>query len=82
MLPQQLFNERVTNLGFSEEFCSSCGKMGLITLGDILALKPEEVLAREGFNYGWLAELTEFLGQRGLLEFLQPIPGKSADRSC
>ena len=66
-------------LGFSAGFCESCKEMGFETLEDILLILPEQLINRKGFNYGWLGELSTYLGNKGLLHLLQPIPGKIYD---
>jgi len=53
--------------------------MGFETLEDILLILPEQLINRKGFNYGWLGELSTYLGNKGLLHLLQPIPGKIYD---
>jgi hypothetical protein len=81
MEERQLLAEPFGKLGFSPEFCMQAKTMGFDVLEDILVLKPEELLLRPGFSFGWLGELTAFLTRRGLLHLLQPIPGRSGDRS-
>ena len=66
-------------LGLSRRFAQQCAGMGFENLAEILSCPPAELLARRGFSYEWLRELTGILDERQLLHLLQTIPGKSYD---
>jgi len=74
----QLLRKPLVELGFSEDFMLISAVMKFDTLADILTETSTELLAREGFNYRWFAELVEFLSGRKLLHLLQPLPGSNA----
>ena len=75
MKTADFLNRPVSRLELSKEFCEKCGRMGFETIADILFVVPEELIQREGFDYHWLAELSETLNKEGLLHLLQPLPG-------
>jgi len=68
-------NQPVDTLGLGEKFCEKCRQMGFKTMAEILRVSPEALIRKEGFDYHWLAELSEALQQAGLLHLLQPLPG-------
>ena len=72
-----LLQQPVKELGFSKKFCKQCHDSGFDTLETILVCPPVDLLKKKDFSYEWLAELTAFLSERGLLHLLQTIPGKS-----
>jgi hypothetical protein len=73
----ECLDKPLTDLGFTEEFCDRSKTMGFLTIKEIIALSPENIVTRNGFSYTWLGELSEFLDKRKLLHLLQPVPGKS-----
>jgi hypothetical protein len=77
MKPESLLASSVGALGLSEEFCKGCREMGVSTLAEILALSPAQLQASKGFNYLWLAELSDYLSKKGLLSSLQALPGNN-----
>lgn len=74
-----ILNRRISGPEFSFGFCERCRVMGYGTLAEIIATPPAEIMAKKGFTYDWLAELSEFLDKNGLLYLLQPIPGRRYD---
>lgn len=60
---------------FSETFLNRCRQMNLLTLGDILAMAPAQLMEHEYFTYSWLAELSAFLSKENKIHLLQPMPG-------
>jgi hypothetical protein len=74
----QILRKQLGELGFSKDFMTASTAMQFSTLEDILAETSTALLAREGFNYRWFAELVEFLSARQLLHLLQPLPGSNA----
>jgi len=74
----QILRRPFGELGFSKDFMTASATMQFNTLEDILTEPSTELLAREGFNYRWFAELVEFLSARQLLHLLQPLPGSNA----
>jgi hypothetical protein len=79
MTQTELLREPIDLLNFSRTFVKQCYLMGFKNLEAILCCPPAELVGQPGFNYSWLAELTDFLIQQGLLHLLQSIPGKSYD---
>ncbi len=74
---QELVNEEIGQLGLSNKFVEDSHAMQFHTIGDILRAGSQALVKREGFNYDWLAELTEFLEAHQMLQLLQPLPGRS-----
>ena len=71
-----LLTTPISQLYFSHEFEWQCQEMGFVKLEDILVFSPEELIAKPGFTYHWLGELSDFLTKNDLLYLLQPTPGK------
>jgi hypothetical protein len=72
-----LFDEKIQNLAFSDDFKKKCRLMGFDTLSKITELGPEDLVKKEAFDYSWLGELISFLKEKKLLHKLQPVPGNS-----
>lgn len=72
-----MLTQPLQQLGLSRAFCESAAGMGFQNLEAIVLCPPAELVLREGFSYGWLAELSDFLKEKELLHLLQTIPGKS-----
>jgi hypothetical protein len=72
-----LLKQPVEELGLSAQFCAQCRLLGFNDLEAVLVCAPQELVARPHFSYGWLAELSTFLAEKGLLHLLQTTPGKS-----
>ncbi len=70
-------NSPVNALGLSGQFRDQCTGMGFKTIGEITRTSPEVLIKMDGFNYHWLAELSEVLNKEGLLHLLQPITGSN-----
>lgn len=68
---EELLQTPINRLGFSAEFCKACSSMHFSTLKDITSLLPEQLINKEGFNYSWLGELSDYLDKKGLLHLLQ-----------
>lgn len=77
MEDNSILGRPIRQLGLSPAFVTLCEGMGVEDLEAILTLAPAELLALPGFSYHWLAELTLFLKERGILHLLQSTPGKS-----
>lgn len=73
----QLLEKPLGKPDFSDAFLARSAAMGFRTLGDILAVSPQVLVARKDFSYLWLEELTSVLKQRKLLHLLQAIPGNN-----
>jgi hypothetical protein len=76
-----ILDKSLAEIGFGQQFVEQSRQMGFLTLADILRTSPDILTGCKGFSYHWLSELSQYLGQRGLLHLLQPIPGKNHDRS-
>jgi hypothetical protein len=72
---QELLKKPVEKLGMSEEFVIGCQAMGFGNIGEIIAAGLEAIQKKLSFSYHWLAELSDFLNEKGLLYLLQPLPG-------
>lgn len=79
MAKNHLLTTPISQLYFSHQFEWQCHEMGFYKLEDILILTPAEIMAKPGFTYSWLGELSDFLTKHDLLHLLQPIPGKRFD---
>jgi len=71
-----LLSVPIANLAMSDHFLKTCQEMGYQKLEDILGDTPGTMRGKKGFNYRWLEELSRLLSEHGLLDRLQPIPGK------
>ncbi|OOQ59987.1 hypothetical protein [Mucilaginibacter pedocola] len=65
----------IASLGLSKSFVERSLLMGFGTLRQAIEKGPQRLLEDENFSYHWLAELSSFLEEKGLLEHLQPLPG-------
>jgi hypothetical protein len=74
-----IHGKKIEQPEFSLKFCKQAEKMGFTTIGQIVNLKPIEIIAKDGFDYEWLGELKDYLMSKGLLNLLQPIPGRTYD---
>jgi hypothetical protein len=79
MKTEIFLNTSLKSLGLSIRFCEDSAQMGFRNIGEILKTPPEVMIKMDGFNYHWLAELSEALNKEGLLHLLQPLPGSSPD---
>lgn len=62
-------------VGFSPRFVITSKEMGCQTLAEIIECGLSALQQKKEFNYHWLAELSEYLSDKGLLHLLQPLPG-------
>ena len=58
-------------------FVAQSLKMGFKSISTILKIKPEMLIAMNGFSYGWLSQLSALLIRHKALHLLQTIPGNS-----
>jgi hypothetical protein len=77
MAELNLLQTPINKLFLGHQFEWQCRVMGFATLEAILLLSPEELVARPGFTYHWLGELSALLSKHQLLHLLQSTPGKS-----
>jgi hypothetical protein len=77
MSDQSILTQQISLLNFSNDFILRCSQMGFQTLQEILNVSPSELVSNEHFSYGWLGELSANLNKHGLLQLLQPLPGKN-----
>lgn len=73
----QILQEDISRKNFTEAFCQQCFAMGFNRIEEIIREDPGQLLARPGFTYEWLAELSTYLSKNKLLYKLQPIPGSN-----
>jgi hypothetical protein len=77
MNEKQALEISIEEMNLGEAFCETSRKMGFKKLKDILFILPEELIAKSGFTYTWLGELSVYLDKNGLLYLLQPLPGRN-----
>jgi hypothetical protein len=70
-IENEILNQEISNLPFSEEFKSFSQKLGVNTLRAIVAIPVVELIRSEGFTYHALQELAQFLEERDLANLLR-----------
>jgi len=70
-------DQPLTSLGFSEGFLMASKKMGYVTLQDIIAEQPENLIKKNGYTHHWLSELSRFLVKNDALHLLQKFKGNN-----
>jgi DNA-directed RNA polymerase alpha subunit len=68
---QEMLNQTIKSLPFSEEFKSVLRRSGLNTIGEIIDKPATELLKIDGFNYHLLQELIQFLEEKNLANLLK-----------
>jgi DNA-directed RNA polymerase alpha subunit len=68
---QEILNQCIRNLHFSEDFKSVSQKFGFNTIGELIDKPVAELLEIDGFNYHLLQELIQFLEEKGLANQLK-----------
>jgi len=77
MRDPEILSTPIHDLPASIFFKEGSAIMGFETLQEILNTAPEDLLAKEDFNYVWFGELVDFLTGLGILHLLQPTQGNS-----
>ena len=68
---QEILNQSIKNLPFSEDFKFVSQKIGFKTIGEIID-KPVSVLLKiDDFTYHLLQELIQFLEEKGLANLIK-----------
>ena len=68
---QEILNQSIKDLPFSEAFKLFSKKMGVNTLTEMTAIPVKKLMHTEGFTYHSLHELVQFLEERGLTNLLK-----------
>ncbi|MGF7073833.1 hypothetical protein [Mucilaginibacter sp. 3215] len=75
MEDQQVLQQSLEVLGLSHRFVVTSKEMGCRTMAEIIECGLPALQQKKEFDYHWLAELSEYLSDKGLLHLLQPLPG-------
>jgi hypothetical protein len=75
MEDQQVLQESIEMVGPSPRFVGASKEMGCRRMAEIIECGLPALQQKKEFNYHWLAELSEYLSDKGLLHLLQPLPG-------
>jgi len=67
----EILNQKINNLSFSEDFKSFSKKLGVFTIGEMVMIPVASLISSEGFTYHALQELIEFLNERELAGLLK-----------
>jgi hypothetical protein len=68
---QEILNQPINNLPFTEDFKSFAKKLGVNTLAEMTAIPVKQIMMSGGFTYHSLQELTAFLENKGLSGLLK-----------
>jgi len=68
---EDLLKQPVKALALSDNFVLQCEKMGFERIADIVAVRPDLLIHRQGFSFHWLNELITFLKAENALHLLQ-----------
>ena len=65
-IENEILNQKISNLPFTEDFKSFSQKLGVNTIGEMVAIPVAELIKSEGFTYHALQELLKFLKENHL----------------
>jgi hypothetical protein len=68
---QEILNQPINNLPFTEDFKSFAKKLKAGTIGQLAAIPVKTLIKSEGFTYHILQELTGFLEEKDLASLLK-----------
>ena len=68
---QEILNQKINDLPFTEDFKSFTKKHAFKTIGDLTRFPVTDLIKLEGFTYHSLQELVHFLEQRDLANLLK-----------
>jgi DNA-directed RNA polymerase alpha subunit len=68
---QEILNQSIKNLPFSEDFKSVSQQSGFNKIGELIDRPAAELLKIDGFTYHLLQELIQFLEVKGLANLLK-----------
>ena len=68
---QEILNQSIKNLPFSEDLKSVSHKLGFNTMGEMIDKPAAQLLELDGFTYHLLQELIQFLEEKGLANLLK-----------
>ena len=63
---QEILNQKISDLPFTEDFKSFSQKLGVITIGEMVAIPVAELIKSDGFTYHALQELLKYLKENQL----------------
>ena len=67
----QILNQKISDLPFTADFKSFSQKLGVKTIGEMVAIPVAELIKSEGFTYHSLQELVQFLNKNNLEHLLR-----------
>ncbi|MFZ1451335.1 MAG: hypothetical protein WAT20_01460 [Ferruginibacter sp.] len=67
----EILNQKIRNLPFTEDFKSFSQKLGVNTIGEMVAIPVAELIKSEGFTYHSLQEIVQFLEEKDLANLLK-----------
>ena len=70
-IENEILNQKISNLPFTEDFKSFSQKLGVNTIGEMVDIPVAEMIKSEGFTYHALQELIQFLKEKGLVNLLK-----------
>jgi DNA-directed RNA polymerase alpha subunit len=68
---QEILNQMINDLPFTEDFKSFMQKHGFKTIGDIAGFPVTALMKLEGFTYHSLQELVSFLEEKDMANLLK-----------
>ncbi len=60
-IENEILNQKISDLPFTEDFKSFSQKLGVNTIGEMVAIPVAELIKSEGFTYHGLQELIKVL---------------------
>lgn len=67
----EILNQKINDLPFTEDFKAFSKKLGVITIGEMVAIPVATLIKSENFTYHSLHELVQFLEERDLANLLK-----------
>jgi len=70
-IENEILSQKISNLPFTEDFKSFSQKLGINTIGEMVAIPVAEMIKSDGFTYHALQELIHFLKEKDLANLLK-----------
>jgi len=67
----EILNQKISNLPFTEDFKSFTQKLGVNTIGEMVTIPVADLMRSEGFTYHSLQEMIQFLEDKDLASLLK-----------
>jgi hypothetical protein len=67
----EILNQKISDLPFTEDFKFFSEKLGVITIGEMVKIPVASLIKSEGFTYHSLQELIQFLNEWELAGLLR-----------